>query len=70
MRHLVIPKSCSICLECNGSGKYHANTVIVNGVAKSGFENTCYRCAGKGYQTYADVRRNEYYDNHFRRVSS
>lgn len=69
MSHINHPQGCNIYLECNGSGKYHAPAVMVNGVSKSGFENTCYRCVGKGYQSYADVRRNEYYDNHFRRVS-
>lgn len=29
-----------------------------------GLEEVCFRCAGKGYQTEADVKRNAWYDHH------
>jgi hypothetical protein len=53
--------------SCGGSGIYYGRGVIENGVFK-GHTGDCYRCAGKGWQTPADHKRNEYYDAHVRRI--
>ena len=43
------------CDKCNGTGAY--------GALRPGYRSgTCYRCAGKGKQTDADLRRNYGYD--------
>ncbi len=55
------------CWSCGGSGKYHGHGAVVNGKF-TGYVGTCYRCNGKGWQTKADEKRNEYYDNHVRRI--
>lgn len=56
------------CHDCGGSGIYFAGR-IENGKRK-GYEGTCYRCDGKGYQTPADVIRNRNYDNYYRRIAA
>ncbi len=56
------------CDGCPGTGIYYGRGVVENGVFK-GFTGKCYRCGGKGFQTPADVKRNNYYDNRVRRVS-
>lgn len=55
------------CQECSGTGKYRKGSVI-NGVFIATYENTCYRCQGKGYQSDKDIKRNSNYDNYHRRV--
>lgn len=52
------------CYQCGGSGIY-AWGGSING--KPRHHGTCYRCQGKGHQTTADDKRNNYYDNHIRR---
>jgi hypothetical protein len=53
--------------DCYGTGLYYGHGYFENGRFK-GTSGTCYRCHGKGYQTDADVKRNNYYDNHVRRL--
>lgn len=55
------------CDGCRGDGIYYGRGYVENGVFK-GFQGTCFRCGGKGYQTAADVKRNNYYDNRVRRI--
>lgn len=50
------------CGRCAGTGRYI--TYVENGVPK-GPGGICYRCAGKGYHTQADRRRNNYHDLHY-----
>jgi len=59
-----IPEGCIEC-TCGGSGLYFGKGYVLNGVFQ-GYVGTCYRCGGKGYQTKADVKRNNYYDNRIR----
>jgi len=49
------------CRRCAGTGAFI--TRIENGKPK-GPGGICFRCAGKGYQTDADHKRNDYYDAH------
>jgi hypothetical protein len=56
------------CDGCRGDGVYYGRGSVVNGVFQ-GFTGTCFRCGGKGSQTPADVKRNEYYDNRVRRYN-
>lgn len=51
--------------NCNGSGIFYSGGAVVNGVY-TGTTGPCYRCAGKGWQSEADRKRNAYYDNHVR----
>ena len=53
-------------MGCGGSGIYYGHGQIVNGVFK-GHTGTCFRCGGKGWQTEADEKRNNYYDNHVKK---
>jgi len=48
------------CLRCGQTGQFI--TYVENGVLK-GPGGPCYRCAGKGFQTDEDRKRNECYDN-------
>jgi DnaJ-class molecular chaperone len=57
------------CFKCNGSGEYHFGGATVNGVFQ-GQKGPCYACAGKGWQSPADVKRNAYYWNHVARLSN
>jgi hypothetical protein len=57
----------STCFECSGKGIYYGHGVVENGVFK-GYTGPCYRCEGKGHQTAADRHRNDFYDNHYRRI--
>lgn len=50
-----------VCRRCAGTG--HFITRVENGQPK-GPGGICFRCRGKGYQTEADERRNDYYDRH------
>ena len=63
----VKPVEDETCDGCPGNGVYYGAGAVVNGVFK-GFTGTCYRCGGKGHTTAADRKRNEYYDNHVRRI--
>lgn len=56
----------SQCRRCAGTGRYITGTL--NGVPV-GPGGPCYRCAGKGFQTKADQRRNWGYDNFGQRVA-
>ena len=55
--------------SCGGSGLFYGRGVVENGVFR-GTVGTCFRCSGKGWQSRADRRRNDYYDNHVRRISA
>jgi hypothetical protein len=55
------------CNTCFGSGVYYGQGAVVNGVFK-GFQGTCFRCEGKGYQNRADIMRCYIYDAKYRRV--
>lgn len=48
------------CERCAGTGQFITGSM--NGVP-TGPGGPCFRCAGKGYQTDADERRNYGYDN-------
>lgn len=56
------------CLDCGSTGTRHLAGSVVNGVFV-GSSGVCYRCSGQGRQTMDDVRRNTYYDMHYRRIS-
>lgn len=60
-------RHCNPCFGCSGSGKFFGHGYVENGVFK-GFVGVCFRCGGKGFQTTADTKRNNYYDNNVRRV--
>ena len=47
------------CDRCSGTGQFI--TMVLNG-KPTGPGGECFRCAGKGYQTPEDVKRNEAYD--------
>ena len=49
------------CDSCIGTGMYVSHIENGQPVGNGGI---CYRCAGKGAQNDADVRRNNYYDAH------
>jgi len=49
------------CGRCAGTGQFI--TMVENGKPK-GPGGICFRCEGKGHQTEADHKRNEYYDTH------
>lgn len=51
------------CPKCYGSGIYYGHGRVENGVF-IGFQGECYACAGKGFQTPADQRRNWGYWKH------
>jgi hypothetical protein len=55
-----IPEGCAECFKCGGGGKYYSGGAVVNG-KYTGKVGDCYGCAGKGYQTPADVKRNRAY---------
>ena len=48
------------CVECSGTGQYHAARDM-NGKPMS-VGGICFRCKGKGNQTWRDVGRNSSYD--------
>lgn len=54
------------CPRCVGTGSYITGTVNGKPVGPGG---PCFRCAGKGFQTDEDRRRNYGYDNFGQRVS-
>lgn len=56
----------SQCRRCAGTGRYITGTL--NG-KPTGPGGPCFRCAGKGFQTKADKRRNWGYDNFGQRVA-
>jgi len=60
-----IPAGMHACDGCNGSGTYYGRGSVVNGKFV-GFSGVCYRCAGKGHQSDADVKRNRSYDRNRR----
>jgi hypothetical protein len=62
------PTSGAFPCTCNGSGKFYSGGAVVNGTY-TGTIGQCFRCAGKGWQSEADRKRNAYYDNHVRRIS-
>ncbi len=49
------------CRRCGQTGRFI--THVLNGQPK-GPGGPCFRCAGKGYQTPADIRRNDAYDRY------
>ncbi len=49
------------CGRCAGTGRFI--THVENGVP-TGPGGQCFRCRGKGYQTFADVERNNNYDRY------
>jgi len=53
--------------DCHGSGLYYGAGRVENGKF-IGMTGTCFRCEGKGWQSPADVKRNDRYDNHYRRI--
>lgn len=53
------------CGRCSGTGKYV--TMVVNG-KPTGPGGDCFRCEGKGTQTYSDALRNWGYDRYGRKV--
>lgn len=63
---LAAPEDAEGCC-CDGSGVYYGHGYVENGTFR-GHVGECFRCRGKGYQTPADVKRNDYYDNHVRRL--
>lgn len=46
------------CAKCNGSGDYYG----FNAAGQRVRRGHCYRCKGKGHQTYRDMARNVAYD--------
>lgn len=64
--HIVSVRKMSIkCDNCRGTGRYSWGACI-NGVMQH--SGPCYRCEGKGKQTFGDMRRNRGYDYHGRRL--
>lgn len=61
------PTSGAFPCTCGGSGKFYSGGAIVNG-NYTGTIGDCFRCAGKGWQSAVDRKRNAYYDNHVRRI--
>lgn len=61
------PTSGAYPCDCGGSGKFYSGGAIVNG-SYTGTVGEHFRCAGKGWQSEADRKRNAYYDNHVRRI--
>lgn len=55
----------SQCRRCAGTGRFITGTLNGKPVGPGG---PCFRCAGKGFQTKADSRRNWGYDNFGQRV--
>lgn len=53
--------------NCSGTGKFYSGGAVVNG-QYTGTVGVCFRCGGKGWQNEADRKRNDYYDNHVRRI--
>jgi hypothetical protein len=49
------------CGPCRGTGRFI--THVLNGVPAGPAGYSCHRCAGKGFQTKADEKRNWGYDN-------
>jgi hypothetical protein len=47
-----------------GTPEDHAASCACDNGRHWGLEEVCFRCAGKGYQDAADVRRNRWYDHH------
>lgn len=50
------------CGRCAGTGAFI--TYVENGQPK-GPGGICFRCGGKGYQDFSDVKRNETHDQHY-----
>jgi hypothetical protein len=57
------------CDGCGGSGIWHGAGFMLNGVFQ-GPTGKCFRCNGKGSQTPEDRKRNQYYDNHVRKIEA
>lgn len=57
----VNPRRINGCTKCLGTGEYKWGAMI-NGVPSK--HGVCYACKGKGFQTDADERRNNYYWDH------
>ena len=55
------------CGRCSATGRFI--TYVENGQPK-GPGGECFRCCGKGYQTYSDVKRNEVHDMHWYPISA
>lgn len=58
------------CGRCAGTGIWAKTWEIdldtgENRPSSRGAHGTCFRCGGKGYQTPADVRRNNAFDIHY-----
>lgn len=54
------------CGRCAGTGMFITGTLNGKPIGPGGI---CFRCAGKGFQTEDDSRRNYGYDNYYQRVS-
>lgn len=67
---VVVEKTAKLieCFECSGRGLFYMGGGTVNGVF-TGKTGPCFRCNGTGKQSYKDMLRNRYYDNHVRRLS-
>lgn len=50
------------CGRCAGTGSFVTGSLNGRPVAPGGI---CFRCAGKGFQTYEDTMRNDAHDRHY-----
>lgn len=55
--------------QCAGSGLYYSGGGVENGVY-TGKTGPCFGCHGKGWQSRADVIRNQTYWNKYARISA